>query len=191
MATRDDGSVYVLLLQNNVGASTSVTVDLSELGVNGGTAPVYEYSADHEDEVVASPTIVSGQVTFVAPANGVSLVATSRPTAVGLASFAAMPGPAGIELVWETATEIDILGFNLYRAEALNATPTRLNQDLIETQTPGAAAGATYRFLDASVLPTTDYRYWLEVVDVFGGSDLYGPVAATQSFYFCLPLVLR
>jgi hypothetical protein len=191
MVTRGDRSIYVLVLQNDVGASTSVTLDLSELGVHGGTATVYEYSAGYKDEVVASPSIVSGQMAFTAPANGVSLLTTLRPTAVDLASFAAIPSPAGIELTWETATELDIVGFNVYRADAQGTGPIRVNEDLIEAQTPGGVMGATYRYLDAGVVPDSSYAYWLEIVDVFGGSDLHGPVAATQPFYVCLPLVWR
>jgi hypothetical protein len=191
MATRDDGSIFVLVLQNNVGAPTAVAVDLSELGVDGGTATVYEYSADYQDEVVASLTIVSGQLTFTAPANGISLVTTSRPTAVGLVSFTATPGPVGIDLAWETTTEADILGFNVYRVNAQDAETIQINGDLIGVQMPGGAMGAIYSYPDASVVPNIDYAYWLEVVDVFGGSDLYGPIAAIQPFYIRLPVVLR
>jgi hypothetical protein len=191
MATRDDAFFYVLVLQNNVGAPTSVTVNLSELGIYRGTAIIYEYSADHKDEVVASPTIVAGQVTFTAPANGISLLVTPRPTAVALASFAALPNPAGIELLWETATEIDMVGFNVYRADAQNSAPTQINGNLIAAQMPGGIIGAKYSYLDASVVPNTSYVYWLGIVDMSGGSELYGPVAATQPLYVCLPLVFR
>jgi hypothetical protein len=102
------------------------------------------------------------------------------PTAVNLVSFTAAPAPDGaaIALEWETATEIDNVGFNLYRAGSLDGLRTRLNASLIPSQAPGSPAGAVYAWLDESVTSGMTYYYWLEDVDVHGVATLHGPVTA-------------
>ncbi|MGD8791316.1 MAG: kelch repeat-containing protein [Anaerolineae bacterium] len=99
------------------------------------------------------------------------------PTAVSLLSFDATPGRRAIRLDWETASEIDNVGFNLYR-QAAQGEPVRLNAALIPSQNPGSTTGATYTFLDDAAEPGVTYYYWLEDVDVYGWATLHGPVRA-------------
>jgi len=101
------------------------------------------------------------------------------PTAVTLASFSATAEAGGILLNWETAIELDNLGFNLYRADAVDGPRSRLNANLILSQSPGSITGAAYSWLDESASATPGvYHYWLEAVDVGGETTLYGPVSA-------------
>jgi glycosidase len=100
------------------------------------------------------------------------------PTAIDLVSFTASPRQAAIVLRWETATEIDNLGFNLYRAEALEGERTRLNASFIPSQAPGSPAGAVYTWRDRNAQPGVTYYYWLEDVDLHGATSLHGPVPA-------------
>jgi hypothetical protein len=79
MATRDDFNVYVIVLQDDVGTPATATINLLELGISLGTATVYEYSAEHKDEVVVSPIVATGVLTFTAPANGISLAVAAFP----------------------------------------------------------------------------------------------------------------
>ena len=102
------------------------------------------------------------------------------PTAIDLVSFTARPRKAAIVLRWETATEIDNLGFNLYRAESPEGERTRLNASLIPSQAPGSPVGAVYTWRDTSVQPGVTYYYWLEDVDLHGHATLHGPVSATM-----------
>jgi hypothetical protein len=93
---------------------------------------------------------------------------------VELASFSAHAGVGTVELAWETASELDNLGFNVYRSSdegfkvMLNAFPI-----------PGA--GTTlhpqqYTFIDKGVTAGAMYRYWLEQVDFQGTTAMFGPV---------------
>jgi len=82
MATRDADNFYVLVLRNEPGAAISVTVDLAPADVGHSQATVYEYSLFYKDEIVATPPIEAGRLTFTAPAEGVSLVVVPRPGAV-------------------------------------------------------------------------------------------------------------
>jgi hypothetical protein len=100
-------------------------------------------------------------------------------TAVELLSFDATGQEESIELSWETANEIDNLGFNLYRATSVDGSRARINAELIPTQVPpGSPFGAVYMYEDTLAEPNQLYYYWLEVVDIYGQSELYGPVDA-------------
>ncbi len=101
------------------------------------------------------------------------------PASVNLANFAATAQENGVLLTWETATEIDNLGFNLYRSTAVNGEYGLLNEELIPTQVPGAVFGAVYTWLDSSATPGVTYFYKLEDVDIEGRTTLHGPLETT------------
>jgi len=100
------------------------------------------------------------------------------PTAVLLTSFAAMPQSEGILLTWETAAELQNLGFNLFRGESFTGPWTQLNTALIPAQNPGGTFGASYEWPDAEATPNTTLYYRLEDVDIHGTSTFHGPVSA-------------
>jgi hypothetical protein len=130
---------------------------------------------------------------------GVALLGAEAhaPTGVELASLWAASHCGGILVVWETATEIDSLGFNLYRAESAGGPLTQLNSSPIPSQSPGSPTGAAYRLVDGSATAGTAYYYWLEDVPVDGAPTRHGPVWATagpipgETFCLHLPLVLE
>lgn len=114
--------------------------------------------------------------TQAATATG-SQIIIEAPVAVSLASFAAHAATDGIVVTWETASELDNQGFNLYRA-ADPAAP----QDLlafVPSQAPGSSQGFVYEWLDNGVTAGETYYYWLEAVDTNGATSLHGPVSAT------------
>jgi hypothetical protein len=97
------------------------------------------------------------------------------PLAIDLAAFSAARRGKGIQLTWETANELDNLGFNLYRSASPVGQRAQLNGRLIASVAPGSATGATYTFLDESAAPGRRYWYWLEDLDLNGGSSQHGP----------------
>jgi hypothetical protein len=102
------------------------------------------------------------------------------PLEVTLANFEAIARSSDILVTWETASETDNLGFNLYRATTPDGTPEQLNGELIPSQVPGGGGGAIYEWEDTDVTEGTTYFYWLEAVDIQGnGSPYFGPVSAT------------
>jgi hypothetical protein len=124
------------------------------------------------------------------------LLSNSNPTAVELVRFEATPSGNNIQIEWETASEIDNLGFNLYRAEsAPGGTRICLNADLIPSEAPGSPTGAVYTWVDESIALDTTYYYWLEDVDIYGETTLHGPASATAAespvHRIYLPLVVR
>ena len=85
-------------------------------------------------------------------------------------------------MTWETAQELDNLGFHLYRSESPAGPWTRLNAELIPAQYPGAVFGAIYEWLDAGVTPGdvtpgVVVYYRLEDVDIHGVSTFHGPIS--------------
>jgi hypothetical protein len=99
----------------------------------------------------------------------------NQPTAIDLISFSATPQEDGVLLAWETATELNNLGFNVSRSDSRNGPRTQLNDRLIPAQMPGSTEGATYDFLDTTPAPGQRYYYWLEDIDTVGSVTLHGP----------------
>ncbi len=99
-------------------------------------------------------------------------------TAVGLASFTARGFESAVLLEWETASELDNLGFHLYRGVSADGPWTKLNASMI----PGLGSspeGKQYRYVDAGLANGTTYFYRLEDVDRHGRITSHGPVSAT------------
>ncbi|MGD2206465.1 MAG: hypothetical protein PVH17_06775 [Anaerolineae bacterium] len=177
MVTWDGDSVYIVVINDEAAPLSDIAVDLSALSMDDGTVQVYEYSSAFKDQVVATPAMSGGQFNFTAPASGIALAeVTPSPTAIELVSFTASPSAGYILLEWETASEVDTLGFNLYRSKLPDSDDARLNRSLIPGQSPGSVAGAVYTWRDYAEQPGLTYYYTLEVLDVYGRSTLYGPV---------------
>ena len=98
------------------------------------------------------------------------------PTAASLSFFGADTAPTGrVNVTWETGSEADVLGFNLYRSTSLDGTFARVNRSLIPNQ-GSAVQGARYRLSD---MPGVGgFYYKLEVINVDKGPQMFGPVAA-------------
>ena len=99
------------------------------------------------------------------------------PTAVRLMSFGAEPANGAVDLAWRTGSELDNLGFHLYRGLSPNGPWTRLTGALV----PGLGSspvGASYTWHDAGLVNGTRYYYRLEDVDTASHSTLHGPVSA-------------
>ena len=86
--------------------------------------------------------------------------------------------PAKIEILWETETEFDTAGFNIYRSDDINGSYQQLNEKLI----PGAedaASGGDYSYVDTDVCKGSTYYYQLEDVELDSTTSLQEPLAAT------------
>jgi hypothetical protein len=112
-----------------------------------------------------------------------------EPTAVRLASFQATPSRGGILVTWETASELDNLGFDLYRRAPGQGAPEKLNEVLIPSKCPGGVVGQSYDWFDPAVQGGLTHLYYLEDVDVYGQRTRHGPVEATALYASYLPLV--
>ena len=99
---------------------------------------------------------------------------------VTISSFEAESQIGQIIIRWTTASEVDNVGFNLWRDTSVNLVrPTLLNdQQLIPSQCLGCIVGTDYVYTDTDVTGGQRYFYKLESVDVNGATDSFGPVYA-------------
>ncbi len=97
--------------------------------------------------------------------------------AVTLNSFTATEAEDHVLVAWETVSELDNLGFNLYRSTDEGVMGERLNEELIPSQAPGSGQGFRYEWADYGVSAGVSYYYWLEDVDFAGNTTLHGPVS--------------
>jgi hypothetical protein len=91
------------------------------------------------------------------------------PLSVALSGFTAYydAPKSQVTLKWRTDSEINNLGFDVYRSESLDGTFTKVNQ----THIPGAGTDGTshsYRFIDESVEVGKTYYYCLEDISYSG-----------------------
>jgi hypothetical protein len=98
--------------------------------------------------------------------------------AVELSAFSAAWQGDVVEVVWETAMEIDTAGFNLWRATAADGDYVQVNDALIPSASPGQTWGGSYAFTDQDVTSGSTYFYKLEELEVGGARNWYGPTVA-------------
>lgn len=70
-----------------------------------------------------------------------------------------------VKVEWQTATEVDTAGFNIYRAPSEDGPFTRINEQLIPSEGT-AISGASYTFVDGDVEEGQTYCYRLEDVEL-------------------------
>ena len=112
----------------------------------------------------------------------------TNPTAVLLASFTGSGLPGAVQLDWETANEVGMVGFNLYRSETIDGVKQQVNPSLIPANHRGQLQGDVYQYIDP-VGPGI-YYYWLELVQI-GGSDLTEPIQVTSGYSVNLPMLTK
>jgi hypothetical protein len=86
---------------------------------------------------------------------------------VTLSSFTAISTDSVVMLKWRTESEVDNMGWNIYRCETKDGKFVKINDKLI----PGAGNSAmpnSYQFVDKTVVKGRQYYYYLEDVDITG-----------------------
>ncbi|HUT71646.1 MAG TPA: C25 family cysteine peptidase [Desulfatiglandales bacterium] len=133
-------------------------------------APSGDYSAYSNE-----PEGNGDQVNMGAYGNSIEASKSGAATAISLLSFTATGDGPSVLVAWETAQEIDNMGFYLYRATSRGGPYTRLTDKLI----PGlfsSVLGKEYSYEDTDVTPGKLYYYKLEDLDAHGISTFHGPI---------------
>jgi hypothetical protein len=99
-------------------------------------------------------------------------VMDSSPLAVTLYGFRAARSHGAVVLHWRTGTEVDTLGFNVYRQQGTRRV--RLNRRLLPAL--GGLAGSSYSFRDRRAPRHRAVRYWLQDVSTSGVRTWHGPI---------------
>ena len=104
-------------------------------------------------------------------------------TLIDLALFEATPVNREVVVIWVTASEIDNVGFNLYRSESEIGGYVQLNSSIILAE-GDSTQGETYEYVDYDVKNRKTYYYMLEDIDLYGISTFHGPISATPRLIF-------
>ncbi|MCB0201390.1 MAG: CSLREA domain-containing protein [Anaerolineae bacterium] len=102
---------------------------------------------------------------------------SNQPLGVTLASFDAAAQADHVLVTWETVSELENSGFNLYRTETTDPPSAADLLAFVPSQGPGSAQGFFYSHEDYDVTTGHAYWYWLEDVDFSGITTMHGPVS--------------
>ncbi len=106
----------------------------------------------------------------------------TSPQAVTLADFSAAQTGDAVLLTWETNSELNNRGFNLYRGVDPSGRTGSSTTTLIPSQSQGNPGGFIYTWEDrADLVPGTTYYYWVEDVDLNNVATRHGPVSVDYS----------
>ncbi len=118
-------------------------------------------------------------VTTKVSASGCTINMGSSASAVSMHSLAAVPYNSKVDIRWETNTEQNHRGFNVYRSNADASEFQQINPTIIKNIFNAGQSKGKYRFVDADVSNDMTYYYYVEDVEVDGDTTLHGPVLAT------------
>jgi len=99
------------------------------------------------------------------------------PLAVDLLPYSAVESADGVNVAWETVSETNNAGFNVYRAAAAAGPWAKLNAALIAAKTPGSSQGNAYSYVDKTGLAGTTYYYALEDVATDGTATRHDAIS--------------
>lgn len=138
------------------------------------------YDASQRLKLANSTTVQGNRGAFTTTAVGTweAVEWSTATTAVTLASLEASGLDRAVEVKWETASELNNLGFHLYRATSKEGPYERITPSLI----PGlgsSPSGARYRHRDEGLENGVTHYYKLEDVETTGKTRMHGPVDAT------------
>jgi len=158
--------------------SSDITIASYTYGSEGGDDQSIARSPDFTGSFVKHSTITENPVLF-SPGKMNAVDDQSLP--VELQDFNAVPGNSKVTLCWSTGSEIENLGFNLYRSTNNNGEFLMLNAELI----PGHGSTSEmheYSYTDHNVVNGVTYFYKIEDVDYAGTAKLHDViVSATPS----------
>lgn len=80
--------------------------------------------------------------------------------------------PAQIQFVWQTESEFETAGYNVYRSESPSGEYTRINDTMIQSA-QDAFAGGDYTYTDTQIEVGRTYYYRLEEVELDGTTTFY------------------
>lgn len=101
-----------------------------------------------------------------------------EPAAAELSEFSASSHLDHVVIEWESLTETDNAGFNVWRSLDENGSRRQLNKELIPAE-GDPLCGGSYSYIDWDVTELVTYYYWLEDVALDGAKTMHGPVCAT------------
>ncbi len=93
---------------------------------------------------------------------------------------------ATVVVEWSTASELDTVGFNLYRSEQPVGGYAKINTTVIPSS-GDALSGGDYRYEDRDVQAGRTYYYALADVTPSGEGERYGPITVKAKGHIGVP----
>lgn len=130
----------------------------------------------------ATPTSISNTMVATttsndtALANNTSTCTSETPTAVSVAGPSARILGAAVQVEWQSASELNISGFELYRAGADGVRTLIFTTPAID---PGKLSGNDYGFTDSTVEVGIAYTYTVDVILTDGTTETLAPARVT------------
>ncbi|MCF8059998.1 MAG: hypothetical protein K9K67_11925 [Bacteriovoracaceae bacterium] len=97
---------------------------------------------------------------------------------VTITEFKATGYHESVLVEWVTGSELDHLGFNIYRSNDPQSGFVQINNELIRNYLTSGEFRGRYRFLDPGLTNNQIYYYMIEDVAINGDKELHGPVFA-------------
>lgn len=95
---------------------------------------------------------------------------------VQLSSFTAAAGEGMVILAWKTESEVNNLGFNIYRSMSENADYQKINSEMI-VGAGNSTSAHNYSYQDENIESMGTYYYKLEGIDLDGTRKYNGPIS--------------
>jgi hypothetical protein len=174
-ATVDDPPLYA---RGNAG-TPRLQWATAVMGASSFTGPtlVYSKNAPWGEGLDYTTALGTSQVLFNEEEDFdlfLAQVGTEPPTAVTLTRFAATVRHGRVVIEWETAAEINTLGFDVYRQDPRGGERVRVNARLVPASLD-PAVGGIYRLTDPGARPGGTAVYMLQEIDAGGQTTAYGP----------------
>ncbi|MBI2863145.1 MAG: SBBP repeat-containing protein [Chloroflexi bacterium] len=178
------GTLRLYYAPGEANGTTASNVNLFHCGTTDGWMQVSGTAVRGTDENANKYVELAGVTTFSPFALG-----EGSPTGVEVSSLAARGLSSGIAVEWETASELNVTGFDVWRAEGDGGDWVKLNEGRVTAE--GGSWGNRYRYVDEAARTGRRYQYRLEAVRLGGGSEWYGPVWGSRGWTLYLPMVWR
>ena len=161
--------------------SPAISADGTIYFANGDSG-LYAFNPDgsvkwHQTGNYHTPAIGADGTIYTGTDSGILYAFGAKRTLIELDQFNAVPKDNQITAVWNTLSEIDNAGFNLWRSDTKDGKYIKINSKIIEAE-GGATQKAEYAYGDDTAKPGATYYYKLEDIDTRGASTFHDPVSA-------------
>lgn len=173
--TRADGQVFVVNLANPPVIEEPCWF-IGGIPVGGGPTGIaitpdgsFVYVANKNSDTISvidtsTNTVVDTISGFDSP-YGIAISSSGEPTLVGLSMLTATATAEGVIIRWRTETELDNVGFAIYRSTIRNGSYAKIG---FVYASEDSETSNEYQFTDKGVEAGKTYFYYLEDIDVAG-----------------------
>lgn len=154
---------------------------------NAGTGASPSHTYGQEGEYTVTLVVNDGIANSIPSTASVAVTAVDQPpTTVQIVNYQVKLAMGAVVVQWQTAFEINLVGFKLYRLLEPDGERQVIHEGLLPAKNPGQMLGASYQYVDTRVSAGKTYSYVLEVFTTDGKSKSYdiGKVETGWSVFF-------